>query len=117
MNLIKEVKKYFLITVMFTIGFIVVLPGFLPNWAFIFSFSFILFELPVFFETKQLSLFHKAILILGLCCVNVLMILFLCQAEQVNQYLKNYFCTLLAVIAALSIKTAYLKHKSSRKSP
>ncbi len=114
MGWIQKSGKSILISIGFTLLFILPFPAFRESWAYFFSYALAIFELPVLMESDELPLLKKVGLMIALGAVCILLIRFFCEAERVGRYLLFYAAMYGAVVLTLILKRCYSRWKSSR---
>ncbi|MEA4933125.1 MAG: hypothetical protein VB071_06000 [Lawsonibacter sp.] len=114
MRWVKESGKATLISIGFTLLFILPFPGFRESWGYVFGFGLTVFELPVLIESEELTLLKKVGLTFTLGALSVLLIRFFCEAERIGRYLSFYVTIYGLGILTLLLKRCYIKWKASR---
>lgn len=116
-NWIKTTIKYFFISIVITLVFLLLTNALWENWPFVFNLTLLIFVLPVWFESNQLSSLQKVGLMLTLGVVSIFTIYFFSQSKQVHRFLKAYVLVFAVAIPVLLLKRAYFKQKPSRNKP
>ena len=117
MNCIRKSIKPLIIAIVFTFIFVFPIPFYRESWAYPFSFSLIVFLLPKWIESDELSLFWKIILTLFLGILCAVLIRFFCESERINRYLLSFLILYGVATPALFLKRYYVKWRATQRKP
>lgn len=107
----KTCYKAGILTILFTVTFLLLFSGLSDRWPTIFGLACVYFFAPQYFDRKDCSKKNKLIVLTLLVIVNVLLILAFCDKSIVVHQLSLYFCSCVVCFLVLIVKKKYMRER------
>lgn len=113
-GVMKTYCKAGILTVSFTLVFLLLFPGLGDRWTTIFGLACVFLFTPRYTECKEHSSKHKFIVLISLFCINILLILAFCDRNIIFHQFEIYLGSCIIFFLVFFIKKKYTMYKKEK---